>query len=1096
MPPHPAAPRQRLVTAVLGAAAVALAGHVALARSARSALDGGGGPLQQPTVVTFTPRPATPTPLPATPVARPDLAIGGLEVVVARHDVQTLALTATFAVTLTNIGAAPARAPISATWFADANGSGRFEPGADTVLASASWPADVPPFGAAALGASGSGPLPFRDAPILVHVRDSGDLGEGNAANNVRTTAGLCRRAAPSVTAGIATPRAKWRWPQPGTTPPAPTKRQVEASPAIVDLDGDGAAEIIFVTLDRDTDPDSGILRAVDGRTGADRFAVTSPEWRVGAYSAPAVGDLLGDGPPEIVAVDAAYEHVLAFDIDGTPLWRSEAELPNPDNSRLRLAGPSLADLDADGWPEILVDDILLDAAGLLLGRVPPGAMAVDLDLVGLSGDEGPPRPEIIGFGFALKTHLEDRWLEPLWQFEGAAKGVGFNAVANFDDDPYPEIVIVGDDGDVQLLHHNGAPLDRSRCFADTPIVCRQGRGGQGGPPVIADFDGDGRADFAVAGRKLFTARNTAGGVLWQLDTDDDNSGVTSATAFDFDGDGASEVVYADRSRLRLIDGRTGIPTWQTARPSLTTFEMPVVADVDGDAAADLVVGVGGTDANGNMSADAGLAVFDNPAWAPARPVWNQHAFAHTFVDDAGHIPLVAPPSWQLRNGFRDAGLPGAPPFGQPDLTVGRLVRDRTAAPGAPHVLARIGNAGSAAAGRGVEVAFHRTSVTGTLEATATLAAPLPAGSFLDVAVDWPPDADTVAVVVDPRGAVAECAGGWHAVGAAIDAEANNVHTARLSALPLAPPTPTPLPTPTRRATPTIGPTRSPTIELPWERTPSPTPTGRPSASPTVDGTPTATATGSPTIDGTQAVSPTWTATATPSAAPSSTPGVPSPTALRTPATLWLPVALLGRCGPGDIAVDAVLVIDTSAHMAERDGEVARLDLAKWKAAGVLGALSEGSDDRAAIVTAGDVAVLRAPFSRPADQRPLVDGLSAERATSPATPIDVALMLARAELGRARPTAAKLIVVISDGRAWPAQTASAAAEARAAEAAGAVVVALAVGDTAAPVLPPLVAIAGSRRRVRVRADTIDGEGGPAWAVEAARCPPGPLWAGR
>ena len=95
MPPRPAAPLQRLIAAVLMAAAVALAGHVALARSARSALDGGGGPLQQPTVVTFTPRPATPTPVPATPVARPDLAIGGLEVVVARHDVQTLASPAT-----------------------------------------------------------------------------------------------------------------------------------------------------------------------------------------------------------------------------------------------------------------------------------------------------------------------------------------------------------------------------------------------------------------------------------------------------------------------------------------------------------------------------------------------------------------------------------------------------------------------------------------------------------------------------------------------------------------------------------------------------------------------------------------------------------------------------------------------------------------------------------------------------------------------------------------------------------------------------------------------------------------------------------------
>jgi hypothetical protein len=245
-----------------------------------------------------------------------------------------------------------------------------------------------------------------------------------------------------------------------------------------------------------------------------------------------------------------------------------------------------------------------------------------------------------------------------------------------------------------------------------------------------------------------------------------------------------------------------------------------------------------------------------------------------------------------------------------------------------------------------------------------------------------------------------------------------------------------------------------------------------------------------------QTVPPTWTSTATPSATPSSAPTAPSPTSARTPATLWLPVALLGRCGPGDTDVDAVLVIDTSAHMAERDGALTRLDLAKSAATGGLVALAAGPDDRAAIITVGDVAALRAPFTRPIDVLPLVEGLTVERATSLETPIDRALALARAELVRARPSAAKLIVIISDGRAWPAQTASAAAEARAAEAAGAIVVARGIGDTAAPVLPPLVAIAGSRQRVRVRTDSFDGEGGGEWAVVTARCPPGPLWAGR
>ncbi len=1066
-------------------------------------------PLQQATATASrTVRPITPTPpptpRPAPTIARPDVSIGAVRVVDAVHDPATLVISATFTAALANIGAVTAERWLEVTWFADANRTGAFEADADVLLATAVAPDHLAPGETEPMRAAGRATLPFRDAPVLAVVTIGGVLGEGDIANNVDSTASACEpamgdppapdalgralahvSAAPRAPSAWATPQAKWRWPAPGQTPAAAHALPVEAAPIVLDLDRDGAAEVIFVTLDRTTEPDSGILRAVDGRTGVDRFAVDAPGWRVAAFSAPAAADLDGDGRPEIVAVDDASTGVVAFRADGAPYWRSGPVISA--DARRRLAGPSLADLDGDGWPEILVDDAVLDAGGQLVDRTVPGALAVDLDLIGLSGAEGPPRLEILGLGIALAP-FDGPWRTPLWSYLGAADEVGFNAVANLDADPYAEIVIVGDNGDVQLLHHNGAPLGASRCYARDPSECRQFQGGQGGPPVIADFDGDGWADIGIAGRRHFAAWRVNGRPLWDVDTNDANSGRTSAVAFDFEGDGAAEVVYADLRHLRILDGVDGDERWSAERPSLTNFELPVVADIDGDARADIVVGHGGDGGDGGAS--PGLAAYGNPAWAPARPIWHQHAYRYGSIGDDARVPRRTVPEWQVHNGFRDATLPGGPPVGRPDLTLGRPVLDRSAPAGTRRLVVRLGNAGRAAAGRAVDVVAFDGPVGGTRLATATLAAALPAGGYVDVALAVPAGVGSrpVTIVADPDGRVAECSG-WRPAGAPADPRANNHLALDLAALPSVPPTATPTASRTAARTASPTPTPSPTLE-PW-RTPLPTPS--PTASATLSATPTPTATpsdtpgsGSATPSATPTAVPSPTADASPSAAPSASPPAPRP------ARAYLPAALSARCADGR-PVDAVVVLDASAHMAERDGAGTRFDLARAAAGAVLGALEAGGAHRAALVTAGDGARLRTPLGPPADAARALAALDPEAARSAATPIDAALQLAASVASGARPSAAAAIVVVSDGRAWPTELAAAEAAARAAEAGGAVVLAIGVGDRTAPVRPVLRALVGDAARVL---DTRTGREAGAWVVAGARCPPGPWWMGR
>jgi DNA-binding beta-propeller fold protein YncE len=107
-----------------------------------------------------------------------------------------------------------------------------------------------------------------------------------------------------------------------------------------------------------------------------------------------------------------------------------------------------------------------------------------------------------------------------------------------------------------------------------------------GGPPTIADFDGDGGPEIGVAGDRHYVVFDGDGSILWQQPTQDLSSGFTGSAAFDFQGDGRAEVVYADETALRVYNGANGAVLFSTPHSSITGYELSVVADVDADGAA------------------------------------------------------------------------------------------------------------------------------------------------------------------------------------------------------------------------------------------------------------------------------------------------------------------------------------------------------------------------------------------------------------------------------------------------------------------------------------------------------------------------------
>ena len=151
-----------------------------------------------------------------------------------------------------------------------------------------------------------------------------------------------------------------------------------------------------------------------------------------------------------------------------------------------------------------------------------------------------------------------------------------------------------------------------------------------GGPPTVADFNGDGIPDVGLAGGIAYVVfdgsklmDSTVAGpqtILWSVTTTDCSSAATGSSVFDFQGNGKAEAVYSDEDYLRIYNGTTGNVVFQTCNTTGTLIEYPVIADIDNDGHADIVV-VSNAYASSNAEyqcndgthiAQAGVQVFND----------------------------------------------------------------------------------------------------------------------------------------------------------------------------------------------------------------------------------------------------------------------------------------------------------------------------------------------------------------------------------------------------------------------------------------------------------------------------------------------------
>jgi RHS repeat-associated protein len=472
-----------------------------------------------------------------------------------------------------------------------------------------------------------------------------------------------------------------------------------EGTVAIGDVDNDGELEIVGTRVLKGFTfkPEVWVMSAVDCSEKYETGSVVEDAGAVYPGSHLGLHDIDGDGDLEIIGLRERYpldspengafdrKHLIAINYDGTLAWPGDGgsedspQLQDNLDAKVIDTGPTFADINGDGSVEIIMGFhiginfgvysgvVVYNAEdGSLLwdylsetrqgaGNQPRMPYVVDLDLDGTM--------EIIIHNNVLDHNGQLEFILPSRVSEGTqTPGHLTLGIANFDDDPYPEL-IGRDEFHHYLFEHDGT----IKWQQDVRNAAR-------GQMSVADFDGDGAPEFAyvtcLVGNPdptncvsyYLAVFDTDGSVLWSHQESSEYHlgqfwrGSTNITAFDANRDGAFDLVFRndDRSVLKIFifSGRDGSELASVPSATSTNYaqRFTAVVDLDGDGHAE-IINSGWFAADSATDIWTGTAENPLPAAPRQRHQWN---FLEAYVEDNAAIPTNPLPHWLQpgRNGY------------------------------------------------------------------------------------------------------------------------------------------------------------------------------------------------------------------------------------------------------------------------------------------------------------------------------------------------------------------------------------------------------------------------------------------------------------